>query len=238
LFNDYKFVLIIASEDYTFPTGNGDYRHKEYIKCKQHIRKLLESEKCYHIFVENLDTKHNKLTPIPLGLLTPNIDIKHEQFYNIDFSKKTTLCFVSHRIREGPQWEDRKKATYLCKNNWSSFVKCIDYEIPHEDYILELKKSKFCLCIHGGGYDPNPRFFECILYGTIPIIQRSPIDSIFEKFPVIFIDELNENTLSELFLLQKYEELVEFYQGEKREQVLSLLTLDYWWNKIISRLNE
>ena len=229
-----SFVLIVASEDYTFPTGNGDVRLNEYKNCELHIKTLLESPLVTHIFVENLDITHPKMTPIPLGLLYPDTDMSNPDFYNIDFLNKNQLCFIRHTTRpwESNQWKDRLSADNLSKNEWASFVHFIDKGIPREEFIRNLKQSKFCLCIHGGGYDPCPRFFESILYGAIPIVQHSPLDDMLHKYPVVFIGDLNAEALSKDFLIAKYEELKEFYEGDKRQQVLSLLTLDYWWNII------
>ena len=234
-----RFILIIASEDYTFPTGKGDVRYKIYKNCQHLIKKLIECPLLIHIFVENLDIKHRKMSPIPLGLLRDNIDIDDERFHNLDFSNKKNLCLVCNRTRNGKgQWKDRGKANELSKTKWKNFVKCIDTEISHDNFIKELKQSKFCLIIHGGGYDLCPKFFECILYGTIPIIQHSPLDNVFNKYPVVFIGNLNENSLSKNFLIKKYNELKQFYEGEKRKEVLPLLTIDYWWNIIIKKIDH
>ncbi len=231
-------ILIIASEDYTFPLGKGDLRRNMYEDCQNHIQILLDSESILHIFVENLDIKHNKITPIPLGLLPNQKTILNlSEFLNINYRDKKNLCLVRHRTRNGlDQWKDRKTADDLCENEWSDFITFIKKEIPYEDFINELKLSKFCLCIHGGGYDPCPRFFESIIYGAIPIIQHSPLDDVFKKYPIIFIDELKESSLSKDFLEKKYEELKIYYEGEKRKEIYELLTLDYWWNIITFRL--
>lgn len=232
-----RFVLIVASEDYTFPAGNGDIRHNEYKDCDVYINALLESQLVTHIFVENLDIKHIKMTPIPLGLLFADTNMNNPDFYNIDFLNKTQLCFIRHRTREAcGQWRDRAIADHLSKNEWASFVKFIDTEISKEAFIRELKQSKFCVCIHGGGYDPCPRFFECMLYGVIPIVQHSPLDDMLQKYPVVFIGDLNADALSTDFLTAKYEELKEFYEGDKRQEVLASLTLDYWWNIITNQI--
>jgi len=69
--------------------------------------------------------------------------------------------------------------------------KFVDYRevLPKQVFIEKLKNSKFCICVHGGGYDPCPRFFEAILYGAIPIIEHSPLDTVFSKLPVVFVDK-------------------------------------------------
>jgi hypothetical protein len=177
------------------------------------------------------------MSAIPLGLVNKTL-LNIESNIIKPLNERPILCMSRHRVRyDSPQWNDRKIADKLCKENWSDFIKYYTIEINHTEFIHELSNSKFCLCIHGGGYDPCPRFFECILYGTIPIIQHSPLDDVFSKFPVVFIDELNESSISREFLLNKLEILKEFYEGNKRKEILKLLTLDYWWNTIIAKLN-
>jgi hypothetical protein len=170
------------------------------------------------------------MSPIPLGIL--NMDfITNPEFHKS--SEKPFLCLMHHRVRNGlHQWKDRKRFNEKAKK-WL-FVKCIEIEMKRESSLNLLKASKFCFCIHGGGYDPCPRFFECILYGTIPIVQHSHLDPILELFPVVFYEE---DEFSEDFLLKKYEELKEYYVEPKRSKVLNLLTLDYWWNTITTYFN-
>lgn len=229
------FVLIIASEDYTFPNGTGDTRHKLYIHSQQYIEKLLTNPFLIHIFVEKLDIVHVKMTPIPLGLLSDTkLDLNCEKIIDIDFSKKPILCFCTHRLRNGEQWEDRHRVSNYCNNEWKSFVTYYN-ELSHADFITNIMNSKFCICVHGGGYDPCPRFFESILYGAIPIIEHSPLDAAFSKFPVIFVDKWENHVLSENILFEKLNELKHFYEDKKnRHEVLLLLTIDYWW-KIINK---
>lgn len=234
-----KFVLIIASEDYTFPTGKGDVRFENYKYCQAEIQQLFDSKWVTHMFVENMDTKHAKMSPIPLGLLSSNrIDLESHEYTDIDFSRRTNLCFCAHRTRSGDgQWKDRAIADTLCVTKWEQFVSFYgNQDLSHSDFIDKLRNSIFCLCIHGGGYDPCPRFFEAILHGTIPIIQHSPLDEVFSKFPVLFIDELTESCLSESMLLEKVEEIREFYEGPKRKEVLQMLTMDYWWKMITDKI--
>ena len=183
-----------------------------YANSQESINIILESTKIKHIFVENLDISHVKMSPIPLGVLpwvfkTKPFNIK--DYIYVDYSIKQTLCLCSHRTRpwESNQWKDRIRVNNLCKKEWSSFTKLFENEIAEEKFISEIRQAKFSLCIHGGGLDPCPRFFYAILYGSIPIILKSNLDPVFAKFPVVIINDLNPNTLSEDFLLEKYEEL-------------------------------
>jgi hypothetical protein len=56
-----------------------------------------------------------------------------------------------------------------------------------------LKQSKFALCPQGEGMDTH-RVYECILFGVIPIVVSSPLDSIYSKLPVLIIQNWNEVT--------------------------------------------
>lgn len=226
------FILIFASEDSTFPNGSGEKRWNHYATLKNEIETILDNEMLLHIFVENLDTVHEKMTPIPLGLLYhDNRLLDLSQYTNVDFSTRSNFCFFSHRLRIGPQWQDRTNASEYCKTAW----KFVDYHdvLPKREFIEKLKSSKFCICVHGGGYDPCPRFFEAILYGAIPIIEHSPLDPVFSKFPVVFVDNWSVDSISEEMLSEKLEELRSYYEDkDKRMEVLRLLTIDYWWDII------
>jgi len=226
------FVLIFASDDYTFPSGNGDKRWNVYASIKEEIATLLNNDNLIHMFIENLDTPHEKMSPIPLGLLfNDNLMIDLSKYASVDFSTRSIFCFFSHKLRIGPQWQDRTNTSEYCKNEW----KFVDYHdvLPKRLFIEKLKNSKFCICVHGGGYDPCPRFFEAILYGAIPIIEHSPLDPVFSKFPVVFVDKWTVDSISEEMLSEKLKELSSYYEDkEKRTEVLRLLTIDYWWDII------
>lgn len=56
-----------------------------------------------------------------------------------------------------------------------------------------LKQSKFAICPQGNGIDTH-RVYECILFGVIPIVMSSPLDSIYSKLPVLIIQNWNEVT--------------------------------------------
>ena len=243
-----RFVLIIASEDHTFPHGIGDDRPQavmEYKRSQYQIARILESPLVAHVFVENLDEpNHPKMSPLPLGSCDTNlfIDVNDPEILNINMDSKPDKCFCAHRIRNdsSTQWDDRKHVRSYCMNGgpWSKFINYKDGEIPRSVFLAELKKAQFSICVHGGGYDPNPRFTESILSGAIPIIQHSPVDGFTRLFPVVYIDKwTSPEVLTSEFLEQKLAELRPYYEDpEKRREVLKMLTLDYWWDAIMAKL--
>jgi GR25 family glycosyltransferase involved in LPS biosynthesis len=232
-----KFNLIIAGDDFTFPNGTGDIRENLYADKQPLIQTLLENQYLGKIFVENLDTLHPKMSPIPLGLVQngaqgyhSNLKITNEP---VDFSKRPLQAFCIHRNRDGPQWELRAKVSTLCRTQWP-FVTYKEGDTMNNGEIYGwMRKSQFCLCVRGGGYDPSPKAWEALINGCIPIIQRSPLDEVYSRFPVVFVDDWTPESLSQEKLEGWLKELRPFYENpEKRKEVLNMLTLDYWWNII------
>ena len=246
-----SFILLLCDEDCTFPLKIGDKRIKmQHLFDQKDVDILLENKYLLHIFVENLDTIHPKMSNIPLGMCypldgkekiygnPPKIDINKKEFINIYFDKKKKLCFCTHRTRwkkkeHREQMLDRHNVDILCQTKWKNFVRYYE-KLPNKEFVNRLKNSKFCLCVHGGGLDPCPRFFEAIIYGSIPVIKHSTLDPIFSnRFPVVYVDNWNE------FLLKKLEELRGFYEDkENRKRMLYFLTMEYWWNIIINKYDQ
>lgn len=227
--------LIIASNDYTFPFGLGDCRQNIYESVQIHIINYINHQNINKIFVENLDSILPKCIPIPLGML------KYEPGYNecfnllskpINFNNKINNVFCCHRNRtlESKQWIDRHLVKFYSQTYWKDFVDYYD-ELSPLDFIQKLSNSKFCLCVHGGGYDPSPRAWQALCCGTIPIIENSPIIQAYNRFPIIIVDKWTPDCISKDKLDKWLIELKEFYEDKnKREIVVDMLGIDYWMN--------
>ena len=232
------FTLIIAGDDFTFPLGTGDLRENYYSDMQDSIQDLLENPLLEKIYVENLDTtEYTKLVPIPLGLVKNGSQGYHSTLeirdYTINLSSRPILCFCCHRNRNGPQWELRKTVTSLCKNEWVSLVSYCE-EMSSEDMTNTMLNSRFCICVRGGGYDPSPKCWEALINGCIPILQHSPLDEAYSRFPIVFVDEWTPETLTKEKLSGWLEDLRPFYEDPiKRAKVLEMLTLEYWWNTVV-----
>jgi len=235
-----RFVLIIASEDFTFPTGRGDFRHKIYSKIQDTVNFIIHHPKIIHIFVENLDTLHKKLTPIPLGI-HPIFSKSYTDIFNSEIvirNNKDILVFCCHRLHTDEKWPgwkeqflDRETVSKLCQSEWEKFV---EYRkvLPLHEFKNMLLHSKFTLCPHGGGIDPSPRCWEALLCGSIPIIEHSTLDEAYSRFPVFYINKWEQSELDE----QKLN--VWWNSNYKRidwQSVRRMLFLDYWWNIIQSK---
>jgi hypothetical protein len=234
------FVLIIASEDHTWPRGHLDLRANYYAHCQHMIAPLLTDPRLLHVFVENLDTAHPKLTPIPLGLLVfANYEIYAPLIRGlpVNFDRRTQRIFACHRNR-GPdgQWADRHRVATLCATTWKDMVTYREDCEPKEFRNL-LMNSQFCLCVHGGGVDPSPRAFEALLCGAIPILEHSTVDGAYRRYPVVYVDAWTPDAVTPEKLDAWLTELRPFYEDPvKRADVLRMLTMDYWWDIITAPL--
>ena len=52
----------------------------------------------------------------------------------------------------------------------------------------------FVLSPHGGGYDCH-RTWEALALGCIPIVKSSPIDRVFERLPVLIVQNWSDVSL-------------------------------------------
>ena len=90
---------------------------------------------------------------------------------------------------------------------------------PFKQYIKEAAAHKFILSPPGLGPDCY-RVWESLLIGTIPIVEHSHLDYMYEGLPVLFIDNWEEVT--EDFLQKKYTEITSRSYNPER------LYMEYW----------
>lgn len=245
-----KIIVILASEDATFPYGTGDIRSNYYIDSQKEIKLLFQASLVERIFVENLDTRSYEQVncyPIPLGFLYYNGEKNCNSLAreytlllesNINNEERSIKLFVCHNIRQGPQWIKRRRTVDLAQNEWKDFC-YYRVKMEEREFMQTLQKSKFTVCAQGGGYDPCPKAWQAILCGCIPIIEHSPLDWAFERLPVVFVNSWQKETIS-IELLDKWEKDLSPYYIDlnKRKEVLNMLTLKYWFINVICNFEK
>ncbi len=239
------FVLVIASEDYTFPSGLKDARYNPFTtdESKVMVQNMINNPLILHIFVENLDTLHPKLTPIPLGILLYNQ--QHRYAINatklsVSFDTRSIDVYSRNRMPGfHAQWEDRRRVELYCKTVWSSFAKLHEDEISPVVLYEYMGKSKFCICVHGGGIDPSPKAWEAILCGAIPILEHSTLDAAYSRLPVVYVDAWTPDAITPQKCKEWLAAMRPYYEDpEKRAKVLEMLYIDYWWNIIMAPIEK
>lgn len=238
-----KFALIVGDRDMTTPRQTD----RRYTRCV--ARDLWESlvlePNIVHIFVEHLDEAPGpKVTPIPLGLneeeflsLNPDDIISHIAPASHSLLERQLKILQVDRLREGLQWEDRKHVRDLCATVWSEF--CIQVQTtPGEPFWKAIRDVPFVLCVHGGGIDPNPKAWETLLLGSIPILQHFPGEEMYYELPVVFVDGWYEIFLSESNMRRWLKLLSPFFTDpDKRKKVVDMLHSDFYWGQVERALN-
>lgn len=177
-------------------------------------------------FGVNLTLNHKKAFAIPIGLA--NRYWKHGNIEIIDkISKinpeKKFLLYMNFTVNTNSK-KRKKVAEYFNQKNFCHKIEFGDFQ----NYIIDLKKSKFVLSPEGNGIDCH-RTWEALYMGAIPIVSRSGICSLFTDLPVIIID--NWETITPDFLNAKYKEIS--FKKQNKKYNLDKLFTDYWHNKIL-----
>ena len=223
--------VIIAGEDYTFP-NNTDLRMK-CIGHRTHDFKRLGSHPFIHkLFVENLDEAIDNALPIPLGINPSECPTNLEyflKFENIDPMKPLQITNFNRTRCGTGQFAERKVVDQLCNTAWSPFFIHLKNK-NHSKYLQIMGKYMFTICVHGGGLDVNPKLWEALLIGVIPIIKENkPYTDLYENLPVVIIKNWDKETITASNLIIWYNTYYHYFTDpEKRKKMLDWLSLDYW----------
>lgn len=231
------FVFIISGEDLTFPQQiDPRWQKKEHKDLIKNVYYSLISHKNLKMcFIENMDSICDKTFPLPLGL-NPREFPSNNIDYIINYMNKIppiknrdlkTICI--HRNRHGDRIKINSVKRYWGKNIISNG------NYSKDSWWKLLQTYPFIICSHGGGLDPCPKVWEALCVGCIPIIKHSTMDQVYSEFPIVFVNDWDENTISENNMkiwLKKYASL--FDDKNEKNKWIYKLYLEYWCDKIKS----
>jgi len=230
---EHKVNVIIAGEDYTFP-NNVDLRMKTKNNRLDEFKNLGKHEMINKIFVENLDENIENAIPIPLGINPKECSTKSTYFLKYEsIHEKKELKFTNfNRKRDGRgQWKERNDVENLCKTYWKeNYIEC-SHE-SHSNYLKKIGLYAFTICVRGGGLDVNPKLWEALMIGVIPIIRENkPYTDIYLRLdlPVVIVEKWDVDTINDEKLNLWYNKYYNYFTHEyKRKKMLEILSLDYW----------
>ncbi len=238
---EHKYIIIIGDEDSTLPYNIDKRFHKDYTMTSEMWNKIVKNPQIMHIFCTHLVIPASKkYSPLPVGFnpqehYNYDIDTLLKIPINLDIMNKPLIIKGCCRIRNDPQWEDRRIVKNLCLTKWNEFS---DWgSIPKEDFFKEIQNFSFLLCPHGGGIDPNPKAFSAIYVGTIPIMKKFiNCEILYKDMPVVFIDDWNKNAIT-IEKMEKWRNELKpyFYDPVKRAQVVEKMTTKYWLQIIMNK---
>ncbi len=163
--------------------------------------KMLDDPQLVAWYGQNADAVHAKFHSLPIGF--PNRMWKHG---NVDALMDAVLQLISHRERPillyvnfGTQSNANRQGIKDAISRWNlPHEVVIASEASHEQYLKDLRRSRFVLSPAGNGVDCH-RTWEALLMGAVPIVpsgfalselqQTSPL-LIADNFLALSPDEL------------------------------------------------
>ena len=196
--------------------------HGEYLDKfeKRYVKYLNDGKILAWFTIHPCGVTHERIIPIPLGM------VQYKELY--DAKEKTAKRLSDLRKK------DKKKLIYMNFTEWRMPFRtkirkyfetqpyCTKGErCRFDQFIHELAQHKFSVSPPGLGPDCY-RVWESLLVGTIPVIEHSVMDEMYEGLPVLFIEGNNWESVTEDFLHNAYERMsAQTYPQEK-------LSMEYW----------
>lgn len=183
LFIKHIFPYLDKSLRYNFYIHNSDHDFND-----NHLN-LLNHDSVNKIYTQNINTSkiHDKLLLLPLGLA--NSMWSHGNIVTLYKTMKKTYKYKKEKniyININPN-------TFNYRREILNNIKKSNFEISEnksfEQYLNELAKNRFCLCIRGNGIDTH-RFWESLYLNVIPVI----INNKYTKCNT-FVEYLKKNNI-------------------------------------------
>ena len=218
-------IIIRSNVRYAFPPAT----MKKILKI---YKQLLDHENVGAWFGTNMPIElgsHPKALLIPHGhhWLKPKNFKFIESFLKkltVDkyFKKKKIFCYVNFGTTS------RRRKRFLGTKHQNPFCKHVTFGkyCPFPSFMKKLENSQFV--ISPPGLNPDCyRHWETLYAGSIPIVEKTGIESVFKDLPVLIID--NYDNLTPEFLHKKLKAM------EKKTYNLDKLTAGYWVERIKER---
>lgn len=211
------YILITHNSDISIPSGTT----VEMPVAKGYAQWLNDPKLCAW-FSTNVDARHPKLFPIPIGLENARWGKKYPELLMLHRQTalaKNKLLYGNFSIFNNPALRQPLYDLFSAQ----PFCHMIAQPKNLNDYLTDVQQSKFILSPPGNGLDCH-RTWEALYAGTYPIVLSSALDPLFHDLPVVIVHDWQE--ITQEFLEQKYIEL----QGDLRS--LKSLQFSCWSNLI------
>lgn len=233
------FVLVSGSEDITLPL-QCDYRWRAFNSVEDQCIYDIASHSCLvHWFVENLDWSFvDCMSPLPLGVLPLPMEelvLIPPDDTPLPLAERDLIVLCANRIREGPQWQARRRLRDHLVSLKYDWILLPDHECAPSYFSQLLNICSFVICASGGGHDPCPKLWHTLIHGSIPIVQKSALTVYLAKaLPMWIVNNWQDVDWSLESLSSKKAEIQQHYPPHS--QLKQLLSLDFWWDRIVAHL--
>jgi len=164
---------------------------------------IIDNELCTKWFCTNPPMEHRKIVGIPIGFEEKeraggDQELLKKYLNQENVEKKNKIILPYHTQSTNPV---RSAAIEFLSS--LPYVDVQQEKLGFDDYMKLLSEYKYCICLEGAGYDTH-RNYECLLTGTVPIMKRSNIKSIYLdwKLPCMFVEsweDVAETNLDSVF---------------------------------------
>lgn len=194
----------------------------------------LDIQEHYKIFIEqykiikwigcNILFDHEKVFKIPIGFAENEQEegnqLLLDELYNnkIPLDKKINKILITPM---GNTHDDRNNILSLFNNK--DYCNILKNRIPFKEFMNEINRFKFVLCPRGRGTDTH-RFWEILLMGSIPIVEKSGLDTLYKQFPCIIVDSYSDINSD---LINQYK-----IDNELIDNIDKFLVIDNFYNMI------
>ena len=181
-------------------------------------------------FTTNVCVSDDRISSIPIGLENDrwykDINKKKRMLMKLQTDRGVrNLVYMNHKISTNISERTKPYEVFLNKDFCTTRMGTNGQDF--DDYLDNLYNHPFIVCPQGNGMDTH-RFWEALYMGTIPIVKRDLNNRFYEELPVCFVDEWEQCT-KEFLMEQHY--LITAYLNAKQQ---TMLTFDYWKNKILN----
>jgi hypothetical protein len=193
-------TILTHNSDYQVPNIHDNINYKLNNKI---IEDLLNEKLIWYGENSCID----EIYKLPLGLR--NDRLKYDKFIYqeyIPLQNKENLLYMNfdpstNKYCNYLKYKHNREECYKTLSKKYDFIQNRKYH----DFLSDMNHSKFVVCPVGGGLDSH-RVYETLYCQSIPIVFDTPLNSMYEKLPIVIVDNW-EICLDEDFLLKKMKEI-------------------------------
>ena len=171
-----KFILIFHNSDDGFQS--------------EHLKLFEELPLLIHIYTQNINVVHPKVSALPIGLCNANAGLQGAYEKEVEKTKNVYFQFTigTNKVKRQECYDKLIKKGVEWNPN-----KC-----HYAAYLLELKKYRYSICPEGHGIDTH-RLWESLYMNVIPICKKHILVEYFSKyFPIVLLDDWDDLDLDKL----------------------------------------
>ena len=228
-------------------SGNSDLEISPNTIGKNNFYKILNNKFLQKWFVQNLNFENEKLINLPIGLDYQSLSEGNKlrgknKMLPFEQEKLLINTFINsqnineRRLLAYSNWHfSLSDARKLCLKKIDKSICLFEKKFQYRDITWKQQSEfAFVLCPEGAGVDTH-RIWEGIFLGCIPIVKKNGIINLFNKLPVIIVNDWNDININ--FLKNEHKKII------NKKFDFSSLFLNYWKSKFnlsenIFNLNE